>query len=399
MHPTGTPDNRPVLDELLRGGKLSMRRSALFDEPPPGAAEPVDFARVEGMVLGLAIGDALGNTTEGMPPADRRAFCGEVRDYLPNPRRRRRGDGEPCRVGLPSDDTQLAGRTLAQGLADGGLVCENLAHRLAAGPIWGLGNTVRQFVENHRAGLPWFECGPRSAANGALMRIAPILVPHVGSADSRLWADAALAAAITHNDPASTAACVAFVAILWDLLHARAAPEERWPLRRYVEVAAPIEGETRYGSRRPPAGAARARFPSADGQYVGPVWRFVETRVAAMLDAPAPPPAADACRTWGSGAYLLETLPSVLYILCRHLRDPEEAIVRAVNDTADNDTIGAIVGAAVGALHGRDALPARWREGLVGGIEIRQPGGDAAADGQLFDLLDRARREWGGAAP
>ena len=42
-------------------------------------------------------------------------------------------------------------------------------------------------------------------------------------------------------------------------------------------------------------------------------------------------------------------------ILMRHGEDPEEAIVRAVHDTQDNDSIAAIVGAAVGALHGRRA--------------------------------------------
>jgi ADP-ribosylglycohydrolase len=74
----------------------------------------------------------------------------------------------------------------------------------------------------------------------------------------------------------------------------------------------------------------------------------------------------EGCDAWRSGAYLLETMPSVLWILERHLHDPGEAIVRAVNDTWDNDTIGAIVGAAVGALHGRAGLPSRWVAGLPG---------------------------------
>ena len=36
------------------------------------------------MMLGLAIGDALGITTEGMIPHDRHNRYGEIRDYLPN---------------------------------------------------------------------------------------------------------------------------------------------------------------------------------------------------------------------------------------------------------------------------------------------------------------------------
>jgi ADP-ribosyl-[dinitrogen reductase] hydrolase len=92
-----------------------------------------------------------------------------------------------------------------------------------------------------------------------------------------------------------------------------------------------------------------------------------------------------ACNQWHSGAYLLETLPSVLYILMRHGDDPEEAIVRAVNDTKHNDTIAAIVGAAVGALHGREGLPARWIEHLSGRTTDRD-------DGRVFALITEARR-------
>jgi ADP-ribosylglycohydrolase len=66
-----------------------------------------------------------------------------------------------------------------------------------------------------------------------------------------------------------------------------------------------------------------------------------------------------------------------------HAGDPEEAIVRAVNDTCDNDTIAAIVGAAVGALHGEAALPKRWRGNLLGRTM-------EADDGRVFELLDAA---------
>ena len=45
--------------------------------------------------------------------------------------------------------------------------------------------------------------------------------------------------------------------------------------------------------------------------------------------------------------------------MCAVGSNPEEAIVRAVNDTLDNDTVAAIVRAAVGALHGRASLPRR----------------------------------------
>jgi ADP-ribosylglycohydrolase len=95
----------------------------------------------------------------------------------------------------------------------------------------------------------------------------------------------------------------------------------------------------------------------------------------------------EACNRWYSGAYLMETLPSVIYILMRHGPDPELAIIRAVNDTKDNDSIGAIVGAAVGALHGKENLPTRWIDNLSGRTTDRD-------DGRMFELLKEARERW-----
>ena len=80
-------------------------------------------------------------------------------------------------------------------------------------------------------------------------------------------------------------------------------------------------------------------------------------------------------------------MPAVLLILSRYADDPEEAIVRAVNDTRDNDTVAAIVGAAVGALHGRSALPARWIDGLLGRTS-------RADDGRVFEPIGAALARW-----
>ena len=94
-----------------------------------------------------------------------------------------------------------------------------------------------------------------------------------------------------------------------------------------------------------------------------------------------------AAGAWFSGAYLLETVPCVLLILARHADSPEEAIVRAVNDTWDNDTTAAIVGAAVGALHGAPALPTRWLDGLLGRTREED-------DGRVQWLVERAVKEF-----
>jgi ADP-ribosyl-[dinitrogen reductase] hydrolase len=80
-------------------------------------------------------------------------------------------------------------------------------------------------------------------------------------------------------------------------------------------------------------------------------------------------------------------VPSVIYIPMRHADNFEEAIIRSVNDTKDNDTITAIVGAAVGALHGKEAIPKRWVQNLSG----RTTGCD---DGRVFDLVQKPKNQF-----
>jgi len=356
------------MERLFRSGEIALERSSLFDQTPDPLPTTFSFDKVEGMMLGLAIGDALGITTESWLPSKRRSVHGEIRDYIPN-----RYVNEP--IGFPSDDSQLAFWTLEQMLADGGFRPENVADCFCTRHIFGVGSAVREFLRNRKSGKPWQECGARSAGNGALMRIAPILIPRLRNPSPELWADAALAAMITHNDAGSTAACVAFVGMLWKLLAMDAAPDPYWWPETYISIARGLEGDTKY---RPRGGDYL--------EYEGPIWRFVSDRLLTTCWR-IQPSVLDLCNSLHSGAYLLETVPCALYILMQHAGDPEEAIVRAVNDTKDNDTIAAIVGAAVGALHGKKRLPKRWTDKLSG----RTTDSD---DGRIFELLASARRKW-----
>ena len=161
---------------------------ALLQGPKERDAGPLAADRVRGMLLGLAIGDALGNTSEGLTAAEREARFGEIRDYLPNPH------AGGTRVGLPSDDTQLAFWTLESLLERGELDPDDLAARFAAHEIFGLGRSVRQFLDNRAQGItPWYRCSAESAGNGALMRIAPVVLLHSQGPSAALWLDTALA--------------------------------------------------------------------------------------------------------------------------------------------------------------------------------------------------------------
>lgn len=366
--------NTQTLERLFAAGDIDIARGALFDRVPGslggGPEGGPDFDRVEGMLLGLAIGDALGRPTEAQLPERRAAAHGELRDYLPT----RHSDGLP--IGLPSDDSQIAFWTLEQLIESGRLRPERLARLFATETIYGIGKSVLQFVHHARSGgVPWYRCGVKSAGNGALMRIAPVLVPHLREGTTELWVDTALAAMLTHNDSASIASCLAFVDILRQLMAMDAPPPADWWPATWIAATRDLEVDPTYESRAP---------HYADFQ--GPLWRFVERAIA---EAEAESwSTLEACNAWYSGAYLLETVPSALYILMRHADDPEEAIVRAVNDSRDNDTTAAIVGAAVGALHGHDALPERWLQGLTGRTRRDD-------DGHMFALLAEAGRIFG----
>ena len=75
--------NREVFESLFGQGKINMRRSSLFDIPPEPMLNGFDFGKVEGMMLGLAIGDALGNTSEGMTPAEMDSLIGSATRPMP----------------------------------------------------------------------------------------------------------------------------------------------------------------------------------------------------------------------------------------------------------------------------------------------------------------------------
>ena len=361
-------DNRKLFDALIEDNKIEIKRGALFDYGPVPVPDDSIFSRIEGMMLGLAIGDALGNTTEGQLPEARYKRHGEIRDYLPN----RYTNNET--KGVPTDDTQLAFWTLEQLIADEGFVPENLADRFCRDQIFGIGSTVWEFLSNYKSGKSWYECGPHSAGNGALMRIAPMIIPYIRTGGTGLWIDTALSAMLTHNDTGSISACLAFAYIYWNLMKMNTPPEPSWWIDTYVKIAKKLETGKPYKPRG-------GKFAN----YKGTIWAFANEKVRDAYDQDVL--ITDACQSWYSGAYLLETVPSVIYILMKHGDDPEEAIVRAVNDTKDNDTIAAIVGAAVGALHGIENLPEKWLSNLLGRTSFHD-------DGHIFELLKRINRLW-----
>ena len=66
-------------------------------------------------------------------------------------------------------------------------------------------------------------------------------------------------------------------------------------------------------------------------------------------------------------AYVVHTVAFAAFCAARHGIDARRALEEAVNAGGDADTIGAIVGALVGARHGLSGLPKDLRDGLEDG--------------------------------
>lgn len=77
---------------------------------------------------------------------------------------------------------------------------------------------------------------------------------------------------------------------------------------------------------------------------------------AVLLAATAEP--SQAARELGTSGYVIHTIGFATYCLARFGTDPAKALDVAVNAGGDTDSIGAIVGALLGARHGASALPA-----------------------------------------
>ena len=58
--------NRQKLLWLFENKLINIKQSGLFETTSGRLPDNFDFERIEGMMLGLAIGDSLGNKSEGM---------------------------------------------------------------------------------------------------------------------------------------------------------------------------------------------------------------------------------------------------------------------------------------------------------------------------------------------
>lgn len=301
--------------------------------------------RFPGVVLGSAIGDALGYPVEFASMAAIRARFGEagVTGYVEY---RSVGDR---RFAPYSDDTQMALvvlESLLESRAERADL-EQTMRRLARGfvrwaqhPLGGHRNPGAACLAGCAAlaaGSPWNEAGERSAGGcGSVMRVYPFALVFCHEPErAEQWA--VEHSKLTHRSPIAFAACAAFVRGLLAVLR-DASPEEVCALMTSAAERHDFETASRL------RGAQRAALAGEQPETVlrrYPGW--------AAHDA-----VAAAC-----------------YVFARHADDPRVALLEAVNSPGDSDSIGALVGALLGARHGLEHLPTEWVADLERNDELK----------------------------
>lgn len=278
--------------------------------------------RYRGVLVGKAVGDALGATLEFMDRNEIRDRYGVHRDITG-------GGWLNLPAGEVTDDTQMA-LCIAESIADLGTFDPvDIASRFVG---WyrsnppDIGNTTAMSLRALADGVPWDEAGyrthlemrPRDASNGSIMRSAPAAMYSRGNAalNARTAADSSR---ITHANPLSVDGTVALNAAIGALLDK--------PDVDYLQIAidAASEDEVR---------GALERVPQQD---------------ATGIDA---------------SGYVLSTLQSAFWSVLT-TDSFEEAVITAVNLGQDADTTGAVAGALAGARWGYGEIPDRWRSVLL----------------------------------
>jgi len=215
-----------------------------------------------------------------------------------------------------------------------GSFCKALAEAPVARP-W---NSHREF--QLRASEGFLACGARSGDCGAMVRMAPLLLTRYKRGGPGFWVFLIMGAHVTHIDSASAACSLAWATLLWELALQPSPP----PGQFYWDTF----GETLRQVQRNVQCAALA--PRYDG-WRGTPLDFFEMVLEEARDNGRS--FEEAREDWAAGPHILEATATALYLLESHGHQPQLAMRLALAKEGDREWLGALVGAALGAVHGQ----------------------------------------------
>ena len=297
--------------------------------PMRSPLDPTTLSRAQGCLLGQLAGDSLGSLVEfTSPEAIRRKYPNGIRELADG------GTWETI-AGQPTDDSEMA-LMLARMLVKHGRYDSEEARK--AYVFWfssypfDCGGTVSRGLH----GAPNRE----SQANGALMRISPLGIFGANYDLARVSEWARQDAALTHPHPVCLQANALFAMAIADAIGTGKGAQEI------------------YGQVKKWAAEMKVEVPL----------------MKAIVDASTSPPA-DYLHLQG---WVLIAFQNALWQLL-HAPSLEAGVVDTVMRGGDTDTNAAIAGTLLGAVHGRDAIPAQWQDKLLncrpeaGNRRVRHP--------------------------
>ena len=309
---TGSPSVR--VSGVYAGAPEAARKLAefkwnLLDEEPrrvqrvalafPRKRLDTQLERAQGCLLGQVAGDSLGSLVEFKTAREIAALHPLGLHDLAD------GGVYHTIAGQPTDDSEMA-LALARSIFhhktfNKDRVLDSYREWMTTRPI-----DIGETTERGLLGLHTSE----SESNGSLMRVSPIGLWSAGD-PARAAAAAREDSALTHPNPLCLEACAAFSAA----------------------IAAGVAGASR-----------KEMVKAALGHCTGPAREAIERNaLPETFDRP------HALTSLQNAFYRLSSKASV-----------EESLVATVGCGGDTDTNGAIAGALLGALHGREAFPKRW---------------------------------------
>ncbi|GAB3616862.1 ADP-ribosylglycohydrolase family protein [Okibacterium endophyticum] len=323
-------------------------------------------SRALAALRGLALGDALGMPTQSMSPEQIAADYGVIDRFIAA------GPNQRIAVGMPAaritDDTEqavLLGELLVEsgGSIDPGVFADRLLaweqRMIDAGSLDLLGPSTKAALSRLHNGVPPEEAGRFGATNGAAMRIAPVGIATPAEPLHAFVDAVARASQITHNTSIGLAAAAAVGAA----------------------VSAGVAGagmddalETAVAA----ADLAERRGHWVAGGRIGPRIRWA---AALLRDAPVAERASLVTDVIGTSVQAQESVVAAL-ALASVSSSPWQTLCDAAAYGGDSDTVAAMAGAVLGAVHGPDAWPADATAAVerLNGLEL-----DALATG-LLDL-------------
>lgn len=260
--------------------------------------------RALGAYLGFACGDALGATVEFMPPKQIQKRYGVHQDMIG-------GGWLGLEEGQVTDDTQMS-LALGQAIIDHQgwniqAVADNFVAWMESDPP-DIGNTCRRGIMRYRDNGQLFGL-PRDddAGNGACMRNLPVALATLNRPDC--FSEWSLQQShITHNHPLSNAATLTLGRIVNQLING----QDIDACKQEAELLISQHGEFAY-----------TPYPGK------------------------------------ASAYIIDTVQTVLHYFFS-TDSFESCLIATVNQGADADTTGALVGMLAGAKYGVEQIPERW---------------------------------------